>query len=595
MSLGFFSGIVALASWDLFVSISWLNLEFLGALAQDNLESSKECHGWIHYAYLTVFSDLLLIISPILVYRFVLQTGERTSLKPFGYDEWEDTKQDGRYIDLVKAVLGLDVLQRLQRPLLLLNFVSAAALFYDELAVPGGRGMDRPSRERTELRNRTPDAPDPTLLNSGAPDLTLPVEPFSIGFVALGLLLAFRASQSRMRFARVRDLWDDILEISRTPVEREQFMELARWIPAFPAALMCHLRQSDARSLRSQLRKSRGPDHEAHEVPEIGGLTEVEIAEVLNRPAGISAPLFVLHRLTAITTRLKLKEDDRMFISSSLSRLSNILGSCEDLQMPMPVAYVEQTTRFLFLYLILLPLGLLQELGEPFLALPIEKICETTARDSQALRDDWDRLRMGGSILALGEASDLANPLRHMSNTQGTPSSRPRRSWLKRWSRRRRRFAVQFGWATREPGGDGPERSRGLQGLAWASTVVEETEETEETESIKAGVAPPAATESHDILDSIIRVGLQPDLLLRLRKPLTFLNFISAAVFIFHFYFLPGGSLVLPIEPFVACTFFLGILLAHRVTRATERFQRGQQAWSDLVNVTRTAVDIVFP
>lgn len=108
-----------------------------------------------------------------------------------------------------------------------------------------------------------------------------------------------------------------------------------------------------------------------------------------------------------------------------------------------------------------------------------------------------------------------------------------------------------------------------------------------------------------------------------------------------------GGSLVLPIEPFVACTFFLGILLAqlscvqkrrvegscrmpleflipnmgfslrrspppppsssappcsrrsssprHRVTRATERFQRGQQAWSDLVNVTRTAVDIVFP
>lgn len=353
---------------------------------------------------LTVFSDLLLIISPILVYRFVLQTGERTSLKPFGYDEWEDTKQDGRYIDLVKAVLGLDVLQRLQRPLLLLNFVSAAALFYDELAVPGG-----------------------------APDLTLPVEPFSIGFVALGLLLAFRASQSRMRFARVRDLWDDILEISRKlytessqKVEREQFMELARWIPAFPAALMCHLRQSDARSLRSQLRKSRGPDHEAHEVPEIGGLTEVEIAEVLNRPAGISAPLFVLHRLTAITTRLKLKEDDRMFISSSLSRLSNILGSCEDLQMPMPVAYVEQTTRFLFLYLILLPLGLLQELGagmvlaeqlvalallglenvaalleEPFLALPIEKICETTARDSQALRDDWDRLRMGGSSTGL--------------------------------------------------------------------------------------------------------------------------------------------------------------------------------------------------
>jgi hypothetical protein len=26
--------------------------------------------------------------------------------------EWEDTQQDGRYVDLVKAVTGLDVLQR---------------------------------------------------------------------------------------------------------------------------------------------------------------------------------------------------------------------------------------------------------------------------------------------------------------------------------------------------------------------------------------------------------------------------------------------------------------------------------------------------
>lgn len=28
------------------------------------------------------------------------------------HKEWEDTQQDGRYVDLVKAVLGLDVLQR---------------------------------------------------------------------------------------------------------------------------------------------------------------------------------------------------------------------------------------------------------------------------------------------------------------------------------------------------------------------------------------------------------------------------------------------------------------------------------------------------
>ena len=36
--------------------------------------------------------------------------------------------------------------------------------------------------------------------------------------------------------------------------------------PRFPAALLWHLRRDgDPRSLRGQLRKSRGPDHEAHE------------------------------------------------------------------------------------------------------------------------------------------------------------------------------------------------------------------------------------------------------------------------------------------------------------------------------------------
>lgn len=349
---------------------------------------------------LNLFLDLLLVISPVVLYRFALQTGQSRSAlqKPFGFQDWEDTQQDGRYVNLVKAVTGLDVLQRLQGPLLLLNLVSAAALFYDDYAVP-----------------------------RGAPDLTLPGEPFTFGFMALGLLLAFRATQSRTRFARARDLWDDILNISRNlyqnygeKLRRDEFMELARWIPAFPAALLCHLRRSDPRTLRGQLRKSRGPDHEAHEVPEIGGLTEVEIAEVLNRPSGVSAPLFVLHRLTAIVTRLKLPDEDRLQMTNALSRLSNIVGACEELS-PMPMGYVKQTTRFLFLYLILLPLGLLQELGagtvlveqliafsllgienvaalleEPFLALPIDQICAITAQDSQALRNDWDRLSMGG-------------------------------------------------------------------------------------------------------------------------------------------------------------------------------------------------------
>lgn len=50
----------------------------------------------------------------------------------------------------------------------------------------------------------------------------------------------------------------------------------------------------------------------------------------------------------------------------------------------------------------------------------------------------------------------------------------------------------------------------------------------------------------------------------RLRAPLTFLNVISVLVFAFNSYISPGNqSFLLPVEPFVASTVVLGILLAH--------------------------------
>eukprot|EP00437_Effrenium_voratum_P054561 CAMPEP_0181534448 /NCGR_PEP_ID=MMETSP1110-20121109/73749_1 /TAXON_ID=174948 /ORGANISM="Symbiodinium sp., Strain CCMP421" /LENGTH=459 /DNA_ID=CAMNT_0023665805 /DNA_START=60 /DNA_END=1439 /DNA_ORIENTATION=+ len=351
---------------------------------------------------LNMLFQALVAISPVFLYRFILETGRQKTARSdniFGYTAWEDTKRDGRYVDVVKSLTGLEVLERLQGQLMFLNLLAAGSIFYEEYVVP-----------------------------QGAPDLALPLVPFAVGFFALSLLLAFRTNESRSRFARARDLWDDILNISRSlyqqtsqTLDRDQFMELARWIPAFPAALRAHLRGASGRELRQELRASRGPDHEAHEVPEVGGVTEAEIAEVLNRPSGLSAPLFVLHRIAAITAQLNLAEPDRVAMESSLSKLSNMVGSCEALRVPpMPMSYATHTSSFQVLYLVLLPLAL-QQLGagaviaeqivayallgvggiadsleEPFVALPIDKICAVTALESQALRDDWDRLQMGG-------------------------------------------------------------------------------------------------------------------------------------------------------------------------------------------------------
>ncbi|CAE7202363.1 unnamed protein product, partial [Symbiodinium necroappetens] len=243
---------------------------------------------------------------------------------------------------------------RLQGPLLLFNLVSAVAC-----------------------------------LGQGPVDLTFPTMPFIIGFLMLSLLLASQAQLSQSRFrltgaqsraSRAYDLWDDVLSICRSLLQfrdslRDHFMELARWIPAFPAALLCHV--SSGLDLRTQLRQSRGPDHEAHEVPEIGGLTEAEIAEVMNRPAGISAPLFVVHRLAAISKKMDLSDTERMAMDAALSRpqvhyqeycsgskLSNFVGSCEDVLPPStPLGFATHTSRFLFLFLALLPLALQSQLG----------------------------------------------------------------------------------------------------------------------------------------------------------------------------------------------------------------------------------------
>ncbi len=51
----------------------------------------------------------------------------------------------------------------------------------------------------------------------------------------------------------------------------------------FPAALLCHLRRSDPRTLRGQLRKSRGPDHEAHEVQLCGATVVAPMIQALLR------------------------------------------------------------------------------------------------------------------------------------------------------------------------------------------------------------------------------------------------------------------------------------------------------------------------
>eukprot|EP00437_Effrenium_voratum_P069644 CAMPEP_0181487890 /NCGR_PEP_ID=MMETSP1110-20121109/48070_1 /TAXON_ID=174948 /ORGANISM="Symbiodinium sp., Strain CCMP421" /LENGTH=449 /DNA_ID=CAMNT_0023614447 /DNA_START=60 /DNA_END=1410 /DNA_ORIENTATION=+ len=341
---------------------------------------------------LNMLFQALVAISPVFLYRFILETGRQKTARSdniFGYTAWEDTKRDGRYVDVVKSLTGLEVLERLQGQLMFLNLLAAGSIFYEEYVVP-----------------------------QGAPDLALPLVPFAVGFFALACYL--RSEQmSPDPGLHGLETYGTIFSIfpgAYTSKPAKHWIAISSWSSQDGS------RRSQPRCVpTSALRASRGPDHEAHEVPEVGGVTEAEIAEVLNRPSGLSAPLFVLHRIAAITAQLNLAEPDRVAMESSLSKLSNMVGSCEALRVPpMPMSYATHTSSFQVLYLVLLPLAL-QQLGagaviaeqivayallgvggiadsleEPFVALPIDKICAVTALESQALRDDWDRLQMGG-------------------------------------------------------------------------------------------------------------------------------------------------------------------------------------------------------
>jgi len=325
--------------------------------------------------------------------RPYIEGGTSTILQqsPFTFDAWSKHRSNpSRYISTTVGLLGSStVLKRLQGPLFFLNIVSATVLFYDTYFVP-----------------------------TGLPNLSLPALPFTISSSALGLLLVFRVTNANNRFVLARGIWGDILNVSRDLAQQaslwapmhEDFMDFVRWTPAFSTSLMCHLRNPKTHDLAGELRKCAGPADGAQS--EGRGITEEEISEIINRPAGYSAPHYVLHRLRDKIQNMGLAEQERLLMEANISRLINNMGACENvLATPIPVGYTKHTTRFLFLWLTLLPLALQGQLGvgtvfgeqliafgllgiedvgiqleEPFSVLPIERIVTKVALESQVLR-----------------------------------------------------------------------------------------------------------------------------------------------------------------------------------------------------------------
>jgi len=317
--------------------------------------------------------------------------------RAFDFAAWEtQRKNPDRYWSILGATLtSSTMLTRLQGPLFVLNLVAATALFYSKFLVP-----------------------------EGFPAAALPTLPFTICSFAIGGLVTFRVNTSNNRYVLARNKWGSILNISRDlsqqaclwAVRKEDGIDFARWVPVFSLALMCHLRDPRSHDIREELKAAAGPPEDAK--GDGVGLSDEEIQEIMDRPEGMNAPHFVLHRIRAKMNGLGVTKEQRLLMEHNITRLVDDLGACENIfATPIPLGYTKHLTRFLFLWLLLLPLALEGQLGygivfvqqllgfgllgvedigiqieEPFAVLPLKRITTKISLEAQVVRNNASAL-----------------------------------------------------------------------------------------------------------------------------------------------------------------------------------------------------------
>jgi len=341
-------------------------------------------------------------------------TGSEDSIAvqiPYDPERWiKHRANPDRYWNTVSGLFGrTTLLPRLQGPLFVLNVVSAAVLFYSLYLVPAGYMK-----------------------------LALPALPFTISSFALGLLLVFRVNNATNRYVKARDLWGDMLNISRDLIQqasqwadREDFIDFARWVPAFTTGLMCQLRDPRKHDIAQELREAAGSDLERQ--GEGAGLTEEEIQLMCSRPNGMLPAHYVTHMLRIKIKAMGLPLEQRLMMESNVTRLINDMGACENIfATPIPVGYTKHTSRFLFLWLFFLPWALTEQLGvgtifaqqvlsfgllgiedvgiqieEPFSVLPLKKICFKISNEAQIVRSFFDYLEDQGKTSKEQQTKEL--------------------------------------------------------------------------------------------------------------------------------------------------------------------------------------------
>lgn len=204
--------------------------------------------------------------------------------------------------------------------------------------------------------------------------IDIPFQPLSVIGIAVAFYIGFKNSQSYDRFWEGRKIWGGIVNYSRTWAnnvlsfvenDREAQIRLIYRHIAWINALRVQLRQPSSFSIRENRAVERLFDRHGERNPICSGmdmlLSPKELDDLENRK-NVATHLIKkqgLH-LKKLLEEGKITEFDKQVFHNNLEEMYNLQGKCERIKnTPFPRQYAYFSTLFTWIFVLLLPFGLL--------------------------------------------------------------------------------------------------------------------------------------------------------------------------------------------------------------------------------------------
>ncbi|MGJ5814255.1 bestrophin family protein [Paludibaculum fermentans] len=217
----------------------------------------------------------------------------------------------------------------------------------------------------------------------------------------LGMILGFRTNSAYQRWWEARILWGELVNSSRTLARQVLAYTPERRVAervifgqiAFVHALRCHLRGEDP----------------SIELP--GRLAPEEIPPVTAQSNIPSALLQIMQRrITAAADSGYLSEFRLSLLDQTLRTLTSTLGGCERIKnTPLPRQYDYFPEIFIYLYCLIVPLSIVQDVGlmTPVFTGVVAFIFLALNRIGKNLEDPFDSVVYGTPMLAISRTIEI--------------------------------------------------------------------------------------------------------------------------------------------------------------------------------------------